>query len=241
MSHFVTNSHLIWSVTFLILLEYMHSGRWNSFRHSSTICLLIIVIGLILFVATLLLYVRLKCRVSFKRIPLLLLIGILDFFVITNSIFSLFSCLHRQGVREFWGESREIDGCGRLRESVGKVLLCSRLLVLAPCSVELSLKNTPDGWKPHRCIGRVNTFAAGHLFVRIVDPENEHVLVESKRSVAKWSTNPAETFDFDIPFRVLWGRLNRQYIVRCELWFSPEANGVDEKIAEVIERTNGWF
>ena len=102
MHFFMTNAHLIWSVVFLTYLAYLNSGRWSSFRLSSMFCLVTIVIGFIHFCATFFLHVRLRGW-SIKRIPLLLLIGILDFFVLTNSFLMLISCINRQGVREFWG------------------------------------------------------------------------------------------------------------------------------------------
>ncbi len=241
MNFFVRHAHLIWSVVFWMVLEHLHSGHWNSFRYSSTVCIVVIVTGLMLFVATLLLNVRLKPAVYFRRIPLLMMIGFLDFLVLTTSVLALLDCFRGEEVSEFWGENREVDGSGEARGLTGKVTLCSERLASASSSVELSLTNTPDGWTAHRCIGRVNTLAAGCLFARVVDPDNECLLGKSEIVVAKWSTNPAETFDFDFSCPVLSGRRNRQYMVKCELWFTPEGSRADEKIAEAMVRTNGWY
>lgn len=235
MHFFVNNAHLIWSVVFLAYLEYLHSGRWSSFRLSSMFCLVTIIIGLMLFCATFLLHVRLRGW-SIMRIPLLMLIGILDFFVLINSFLALISCINRRGLREFWGEAREIDRCVQQEAFVDKVFLCPRLNSLAQARVKLSLTKMP-----HRCIGCINTFAAGRLFARIVDPENERVLTESKWCNAKWSLNPTEMYAFNIPCYMMLGRLDKLYFVRCELWFSPEDNGEEEKLAEVFVKTNGWF
>lgn len=236
MSFLVANSHVIWSVVFLILLKHLHSGRWNSFRYSCTFCIVLIVMGLVFFVATLLLHARMSCRVVLKRMPLLVVIGLLDFFVILYALLMLFSCINRHGEREFWGENRKLDSRVQKEQLVGTVSMNSSLSSLVKENVKVSLTK-----RPHRCIGRVNTFAPGRLYVKIVDSENGSSLAESKMIDAKWSTNSLETFDFDIPCYMLCGRMNRQYIVKCELWFLPEDSVKGEKIAEAIVRTNGWF
>lgn len=241
MKSFSIIAHTIWSALFLILLKYLHSGRWTSFRHSNTQCLILIVMGIILFAVTLLICIYLRDDLLTGRKTLLLLIAILDFFVLTDALLSLFSCVDRRGKREFWGENREIDRAGPQVVSVGDITLCSRIISAGASLIELSLTNKSSALSPHQCVGRINPFEDGHLLVRIVDPETELVLGKSKKRKAKWSVDPSETFDFEIPCEMYCGRYDKQYVVRCELWFLADHNDKDEKLAEVMVRINGWY
>ena len=241
MKFFVERSHLVCSVIFWIVLKYLHSGRWSSFRHSSTTCLIVCVLGLILFFATFLHDVRLRFGFSFRRIPYLILIGFLDFAVLLNAALSLAGCISKRGSREFWGEGREIDACDQYELAPGRVSLSAKKGPMTLYDVKLTPPGTIGSLKPYLCSGRVNSMASGCLSAKIVDPETGRVLFESEKHEVQKSLTPEDEACFDIPCHMFLGRKDKQYIVRCELWFSPHGSAGEEKIAEMLVAINGWF
>jgi len=83
--------------------------------------------------------------------------------------------------------------------------------------------------------------ASGYLSAKIVDPETGRVLSESKKHEVLKSLTPEDEARFDIPCHMFLGRKDKQYIVRCELWFLPHGGEGEEKIAEMLVTINGWF
>ncbi len=241
MKFFVERSHLVCSVIVWIVLKYLHSGRWSSFRYSSTTCLVVCVLGLILFFATFLQNLRLSLGFSFRRIPYLILIGFLDFAVLLNAALSLETCIRARGSREFWGEGREIDGGDKYEMSEGGVSLSSNQGQIILYDVKLSSPNPPGSLKPYRCTGRINALVEGHLFARIVDPETKRVLSRSEKHEVKRSLILDDKAFFDLPCNMFLGRKDKQYIVRCELWFLSHGGAREEKIAEILVKIKGWF
>lgn len=236
--------HLIWGVLAFLFLILSEDASTLSFRWPRAACAIMAGVILSGLVSTLLVcfFVGIgrksqhPLRISVGRVPRLVLIAIVDFCVVVHVI----GMLDRVSVgdREFWGENLHGAFCSEAQDLVGMDEANSFL-------AQQSLFGRPElyvsaSW-PHCCFGRFNAHEPGELYVKVYEPENDELLVESSRKWHQWSENPNEVFPFAFESRINKGRRSSVYVVRCDLWFSPGSHEEPRIVMRVYAKINGEY
>ena len=232
--------HVVMMLLCLFLEKWGHSGFMSSLRWTRLSCAIIASAMLMAFFSTLIaccmIGFRRKSAVSLRRMVVLMLVALVDFCVVTNAVAIL--CRVRDGGREFWGESLSGAYAAFAQAPLGRKAADALY-------VKLSDVNAPaiylsSDW-PHCCFGTFNAQEPGELYVKVYEPENEELLVESPRVAHEWSANANTVFPFAHACGIARGRRSALYVVRCELWFDPSSGAGSRQVLRTFAKIHGAY